>query len=200
MKIQKMLGKDYWNERYLSKETGWDLGEISTPLKSYFDQLENKFQKILIPGSGSGYEAEYLWKLGFNNTYIADVSYAAMEKFKRRVPDFPHKQIIVGDFFELDETFDLIIEQTFFCALNPVLRKDYIDKMYNLLNTGGKLVGLLFNKIFPFEGPPFGGKEGEYESLFKPYFKFRTFETAFNSVQPRSNTELFFIFEKKETL
>jgi thiopurine S-methyltransferase len=27
------LNQDFWNERYRANETGWDLGEVSPPLK-----------------------------------------------------------------------------------------------------------------------------------------------------------------------
>ena len=66
------LNKDIWNERYHNKETGWDIGHISTPLKEYFDQLENKSLKILIPGCGNAYEAEYLIQLGFKKVFLID--------------------------------------------------------------------------------------------------------------------------------
>ncbi|WP_412783757.1 hypothetical protein, partial [Aeromonas sanarellii] len=67
--------------------------------------------------------------------------------------------LIENDFFELDDKFDLILEQTFFCALDPELRNQYATKMYNLLNTNGKIAGLLFNFPLTNEGPPFGGSE-----------------------------------------
>ena len=191
-------GKEYWNDRYKSQNTGWDLGEISPPLKSYFDQLKDKSQTILIPGSGSGYEAEYLWNKGFQNVYFSDFSEVSIERFKRRVPTFPKDQILEGDFFKISRKFNLIIEQTFFSAIDPSLRKAYVHKMFSLLNPKGKLVGLLFNKTFNSPGPPFGGTEGEYKKLFKDYFTIRKLETAYNSVPGRSNNELFFIFEKKE--
>ena len=59
MKIKKM-NKEYWEGRYQSNETGWDVGKITTPLKDYIDQIENKELKILIPGAGNGYEFDYL--------------------------------------------------------------------------------------------------------------------------------------------
>jgi Thiopurine S-methyltransferase (TPMT). len=49
-----------WQERYLNQQTGWDIGEISQPLKAYFDQLTDKRMRILVPGGGNGYEAAYL--------------------------------------------------------------------------------------------------------------------------------------------
>ena len=53
----------YWSKRYKEERTGWDIGFPSLPLKTYIDQLENKDLKILIPGAGNAYEAEYLFCL-----------------------------------------------------------------------------------------------------------------------------------------
>ena len=47
---------------------------------------------------------------------ILDYSSKALENFKLRVPSFPRNNIINKDFFSLNGKFDLIIEQTFFCA------------------------------------------------------------------------------------
>ena len=65
-----VLNEAFWDNKYKSGKTGWDIGSISTPLKKYFDQLTNKELKILIPGGGNSYEAEYLHKLGFKNVYV----------------------------------------------------------------------------------------------------------------------------------
>ena len=61
MKIKDTETKNYWTNRYSKAKTGWDIGYPSTPLKTYFDQLENKDLRILIPGAGNAYEAEYLF-------------------------------------------------------------------------------------------------------------------------------------------
>ena len=60
------LSEEFWENKYKTNKIGWDLGEVSPPLKTYFDQLENKGLKILIPGGGNSYEAAYLFKKGFN--------------------------------------------------------------------------------------------------------------------------------------
>ncbi|RYF89397.1 MAG: SAM-dependent methyltransferase, partial [Chitinophagaceae bacterium] len=103
---------------------------------------------------------------------------------------------ICGDFFELHEQFDLIIEQTFFCALSPALRVAYVSHMYKLLKEEGKLAGLLFNRSFD-GGPPFGGSKEEYVKLFSPLFEIVTMEACYNSIAPRAGSELFFILKKK---
>ena len=191
------LSANAWENRYLNNDIGWDLGEVSTPLKEYFDQLENKEIKILIPGGGNSYEAEYLFNNGFENVFVVDVSRSAIENIQKRVPNFPRKQLIIGDFFELENTFDLIIEQTFFCAINPNLREAYVLKMNQLLKPNGKLVGLMFNVPLNKDKPPFGGNKEAYISFFKPHFSIQKMDTCYNSFGNRKGRELFVKLHKK---
>ncbi|CAN5507338.1 methyltransferase domain-containing protein [soil metagenome] len=191
------LNSDYWTNRYQKNETSWDLGTISTPLKEYIDQLTDKNSSILIPGAGNAHEAEYLFKLGFTNVTLIDISPQPLENIKARIPNFPSQNLILADFFEHEGQYDLIIEQTFFCAIDPSLRKEYAKKMHQLLNNNGKLVGVLFNDVLNSDHPPFGGNKEEYIPYFQQYFNFKTFDICYNSIKPRANRELFINFEKK---
>lgn len=197
MAKKNKLNKNYWEERYNTNEIGWDIGYPSTPIKAYVDRLKDKSLKILIPGAGNSYEAEYIWKLGFKNIFILDIAKQPLHNFKNRVSDFPENQLLNMDYFKLNTSFDLILEQTFFCALNPSLRTRYAEKMHQLLKSNGKLVGLLFNFELTEFGPPFGGSEREYISLFQREFQIKVLEKSINSIKQRQGKELFFIFEKK---
>ncbi len=190
------LNSDYWEERYTKQETGWDIGTASTPLKEYINQITNKELKILIPGAGNGHEVAYLIEQGFKNITVVDIAPSPIIKLKNQFPAFA-EHFIVQDFFEHNQTYDLIIEQTFFCALDPDLRKNYVTQMHQLLNANGKIAGLLFNFPLTEVGPPFGGNKTEYEFLFTPTFNIKTLENSYNSILPRKDKELFFIFEKK---
>jgi thiopurine S-methyltransferase len=191
------FSSEFWSLRYEQNQTGWDIGEISRPLKAYIDQLENKDLKILIPGAGNAYEAEYLFQQGFKNVYVADISKKPLKNLKSRVPDFPEKHLLNIDFFEIEDCFDLILEQTFFCALPFDSRTDYAKKSAELLKDNGLLSGLLFNFPLTENGPPFGGSKEEYLTYFSPYFKIEILETCYNSIKPRQGNELFFKFRKK---
>jgi SAM-dependent methyltransferase len=191
------LDPSYWNLRYEQGTTGWDIGDISTPLKTYFDQLTTKSLHILIPGGGNSYEAEYLFHQGFTNVFVIDMSQKALENFSKRVPEFPKEQLMQGDFFALNQEFDMIVEQTFFCAIDPSLRSLYAEKMYALLKSKGKLVGLLFNVPLNTEEPPFGGSKTEYLSYFEPLFEIEIMEEAYNSIASRKNRELFIKLQKR---
>ncbi|MFK7748147.1 MAG: methyltransferase domain-containing protein [Kordia sp.] len=192
--------KEYWSQRYKDERTGWDIGSPSTPLKTYIDQLEDKNLKILIPGAGNAYEAEYLIQQGFTNVFILDISEIPLQEFQQRNPTFPAENLVCADFFAHQETYDLIMEQTFFCSFPPLpeTRKQYAKHAAELLNMNGKLVGLWFD--FPLTGDlekrPFGGSKAAYLSYFEPYFDVKIFEKAYNSITPRAGNELFGIFIK----
>jgi methyl halide transferase len=196
-KMTEFLSKDYWNNRYEAEETGWDLKTISSPLKAYIDQLTDKNLRILIPGCGSGHEAEYLLKQGFQDVTVIDFAPLVVEKMKSHLSDYQSIKIICTDFFMHSGEYDLIFEQTFFCALDPALRTKYVQKMSELLTQNGKLTGLLFGVQFP-KNPPFGGSKEEYLTLFSDKFKINFIEPCYNSVKPREGNELFFNFSKKE--
>lgn len=188
---------NYWENRYQEENTGWDIGYPAPPLQHYFDQLTDKSISIVIPGCGRAYEAEYLFNNGFRNVHLIDGAPSPLAAFKARVPEFPDDQLHCEDFFEHDGRYDLMMEQTFFCAIEPHLREDYVQKALALLKPGGKLMGLLFNEKFSPDGPPWGGHKEEYLPYFEPYFDLRHFEIAHNSIEPRQGRELFILLVKK---
>lgn len=183
------LSEEFWANRYESGMTGWDLGEVSPPIKAYIDQLTDKSIRILIPGCGNGYEAEYLWSQGFQHIHVVDLAKEPLENLKQRCPEFPENQLHHGDFFEHINAYDLILEQTMFCAIDPNLRQSYADKVHELLQSKGRLVGVLFNRDFD-GGPPYGGNKEEYLTYFSA-FESIFMEPCYNSIAPRQGSELF---------
>ncbi len=187
------LDRNFWDERWKTNDTGWDLHSISPPLQSYFDQMTCKNKSILIPGCGNAYEAEYLLQQGFKNITIIDISPTLTQSLLQKFSDYAGKEltVICGDFFKHSGQYDFIIEQTFFCALEPIRRTEYIEKMKSLLKKDGILAGLLFNIEFK-QNPPFGGSLVEYEELFSTSFTIQKMEITKLSISPRLGTEIFF--------
>ena len=186
------MDEAYWTNRYLDNQTGWNIGYASTPLVQYFNTSLDKNSRILIPGAGSGFEAQYLFNKGYRNAHVLDISSEPLRQFALRNPDFPKENLHQADFFEFEGKFDCIIEQTFFCALSPELRPAYGRKMKTLLKPNGKLVGLLFNFPLSVDGPPFGGDLDLYNTIFGDWKKF-DIAPCYNSIPPRQNKEFFFI-------
>mgnify|MGYP006276357301 CR=1 FL=1 len=190
------LDANYWNDRYVSGSTGWDIGYVSPPLKEYIDRKTNKDLSILIPGGGNGYEAWYLYEKGFQNVHLLDFSEYALDRFSEKHPEFPQSNIHWEDYFSHQGRYDLILEQTFFCALEPKLREKYVEKTHSLLTPGGKLVGVLWDDPMFSDRPPFGGNKEEYGRLFSKHFDIRILEEAYNSIPQRAGREVFLMFVK----
>jgi len=197
MNNKSKFHKKYWENNYKNNQIGWDIGYASPPITNYIDQLNNKDLSILIPGAGNAYEADYLFHNGFKNITILDIAEQPLKNLQDRIPSFPKENLIQGDFFSHIPTYDLIVEQTFYCAISPESRSKYADKTFELLNSGGKLVGLLFDFPLTEEGPPFGGSLHEYKNTFSEKFHINVLESSFNSIKPRLGRELFIIFKKK---
>ncbi len=190
------LNATFWDNQYKNNDTGWDLSGVSPPIKQYADTLTNKAMRILIPGCGNAYEAEYLLQQGFTNVTVIDIAETVVNRLKEKFAGHPIR-ILYGDFFGHTEKYDLIVEQTFFCALNPSLRQRYVTQCFNLLNEGGRIAGLLFNIEFEKQGPPFGGTRNECVALFQPAFNLLQFDVCTTSVKPRLGNELFIEAERK---
>jgi methyl halide transferase len=202
LNTESKITEGYWTNRYNDQNTGWDIGYPSTPLKEYIDQLSDKNIRILIPGAGNAYEAEYLIAQGFTNVFVMDISPIPLQQFAERNPEFPKAQLLEVNFFKHKGKYDLILEQTFFCSFEPTFenRNNYAKQMNELLNINGQLVGVWFD-IPLVEGNmdkrPFGGTKEEYLSYLDNYFTTKTFEPCHNSIAPREGQELFGIFKKK---
>jgi len=136
---------NYWDDRWLNDDTSWDMRRVSPPLQAYLAQLTDKTVSILIPGCGNAYEAGWLLDNGFPSVTLIDISPTLTARLREKFPTIP---IITGDFFEHTGQYDLIIEQTFFCSLDPSLREKYVEHTHSLLRPGGKLTGLLFDRNF----------------------------------------------------
>jgi len=189
--------KEYWDTRWKNQETGWNIGYPAPALTNYIDRIADKNTAILIPGCGNAYEAEYLVAQGFTNITLIDIASTAVEKLKNKFQKNQAIAVLCEDFFQHNGKYDLVLEQTFFCAIAPAQRKDYAKKMHEILNHNGRVAGLLFNKQFNKPHPPFGGSLGEYQSIFDPYFEIEKMETCYNSIEPRKGHELFIRLLKK---
>ena len=186
----------YWNDRYLNGETGWDMGKVSPPLQAYIGQLNSRDLRILIPGAGNSYEAAYLHQQGFQDVTVLDIAPVLVRQL-RKTFEGTGIQVLETDFFTHTGQYDLVLEQTFFCAIDPLLRKDYVTHRHSQVKPGGHLAGVLFNRNFTQAGPPFGGSEQEYRELFSPLFHFKTLAPCYNSHPARQGTELFINFIPK---
>jgi SAM-dependent methyltransferase len=192
------LNQNFWNNLWENKITHWDIGYPSPAIADFMAKVSNKDASILIPGCGNAYEAEFLVKNGFNDITLIDIAPIAVKQIQEKFANYPQIKIFCEDFFEHDKKYDIIIEQTFFCALDPKKRNDYVRHTASLLKPNGCIVGLMFDKDFGKPFPPFGGNKEEYIQTFETYFDIQSMEKCLNSIPPRVDTELFVHLTKKQ--
>lgn len=190
-----ILNAEYWNDRYIAGQTGWDMHQASPPLTDYIDTISDQKLRILIPGCGNAHEADYLLKKGFKNVTLIDISEVVTKRIAEKYIHQPIK-IVCDDFFKHTGNYDLILEQTFFCTLSLPMREKYIDKCYELLVAKGKIAGVLFNKPLGVPGPPFISGDEEYKKILGSRFTINRYEDCKNSIAPRLGKEVFFEVEK----
>ncbi|MBT3299446.1 MAG: hypothetical protein HN657_00885, partial [Candidatus Marinimicrobia bacterium] len=113
-----------------------------------------------------------------------------------------HIQAIQDDIFSLKQkyanTFDYVIEQTCFCAIDPSRRNDYADVVQSILKPGGQLIGLWFplDKTMEEGGPPWATSIDEVKSLFNSGWGIEKEEWPTLSISPRKDREKMIIFKK----
>ena len=68
-------------------------------------------------------------------------------------------------------SFDYVFEHTCFCAIDPGLRKDYVNAVQRHLKPRGYFLAILFTNLDDPEGPPFATSHAEVENLYSPVFE-----------------------------
>ena len=100
-------------------------------------------------------------------------------------------RVLLGDFFKqlFPQSFDLVYERTFLCALSPALRKSYASRIKELLLPGGRLVGFFFyGSESDLTAPPYPLDLEEGKELF----------CNFRLVEDQPVTDSLALFEGKE--
>ncbi len=189
-----MPDKDFWNSRYVEKKTGWDLGEVSPPL---VHMVESGWlppgSSVLIPGAGRCYEGIYLASLGCRVTAVDFAPEAAREARENALRAGVTLTVLETDLFLMDPavtgTFDILFEQTCFCAIDPDRREHYKEMAKRMLRPGGELLGL-FYAHGEEGGPPWTTTEEEVRSIFGKDFLFKECGITPHSVESRKGKEI----------
>ncbi|MFN0205132.1 MAG: methyltransferase domain-containing protein [Planctomycetota bacterium] len=196
----------FWELRYKWHDTGWDLAAPAPPLVEYFQRADAPKPpgRVLVPGAGRGHDALFLAKLGFK-VLAVDFAKHALDGIRRRRRDIwiPADQCktLRSDILHLPArlsgSFELIVEHTCFCAIDPKLRDGYVTMARQILVPGGMLIGLFYPFRAEAPGPPFPVSESEMRARFEPFFEILHFETPANSVEKRKGEERLIVMQKK---
>ena len=199
--------KDYkcedWQRHYEENDLGWDLGQVAPPFVKLWQEEKLPLGKVLVPGCGRGHEVVFLAENGFDVTAI-DFSSGAVTYLKNALKKRNLEgRILHQDFFSLDEShegvYDLVLEQTFFCAISPKQRRDYVLNVSRILKPGGILVGLFYHTDEQ-GGPPYNTTREDIEIHFSKKFEIQELDKTSLSTEQRKDKEWLGILKKPENL
>ena len=192
-----MNAVDVWQDRYLVKDTPWDKGEASPGLVDFLGSRELTPGSVCVPGCGLGHDARASAARGFRALGVDIASAAAELSATRARSEGNVAEFVCGDFLGDDPPaqFDWVFEHTFFCAIQPAQRTDYVRAVLRWLKPAGHYLAV--NYLIPdVEGPPFGTCRAELLERFSPYFLLRE-EWAPRSYPNRANLELMLLWQKR---
>ena len=191
------LAPDDWEQHYRDENTQWDLGVPAPPLVRASGLLAPV--RTVVVGSGTGQDALSLASRGFDVTGVdfapSAVRIANENATKRKLT----ARYIQADVLTMpgdDAPWQLWVEHTCFCAIDPSQRDAYVEAAHRSLAPDGKLLALFYAHKRE-GGPPFATTRAEVEMRFGKHFDLLSMEIPEDSIERRRGDELLALFKRK---
>ncbi len=214
MGISDINAPEFWDAAYREERDGWDMGTPTPVFVDLLDRYEMDFRplggpdfsaldrppRVLVPCSGRGHDALHFAERGWDVTAVdfsvEPLQWLHAEKGRLGV----ELQLLQADMFPLGETypahFDMLLEYTCVCAIEPARRKEFLDFAAEVLRPGGLLLALLFPLDGRPGGPPFAIDPEEFKRDAERNFIFMHESIPETSVKPRRGKERLIVWKK----
>jgi SAM-dependent methyltransferase len=167
------MSRDYWEERYRTKDMPWEKGAPSPGLVDFLATHQSLPRgRVCVPGCGTGHDAREWARAGFDVTGYDIAPSAVTLATEAASAAGLSAKFQVGDFLNdaPPQPFDWLFEHTLFCAIQPAQRDEYCQALLRWLKPGG--LYLAVNYFIPdTEGPPFGTDRNEIWNRFSPHLE-----------------------------
>lgn len=188
-----------WSEIYKEMPIpNWDLQQPHPAFVDMLPRLKQPRSRILILGCGEGHDAAFFAEEGHIVTAV-DFSDVALDRARKKYGHLSI-QFVHADAFKLphnfDKSFDVVIEHTHYCAIDPYRRSQLVQVWNRCLIQGGLLMGVFFSTE-KRSGPPYGSTEWEIRQRLQKDYHFLFWGRWKNSPPQRQGRELFILAQKK---
>jgi len=191
----------FWAGVYAQKQDGWELGGAHPFLSSRtwkgFEEA-----KILVPGAGRGHDAALIAEcLPLATVQALDIAPQAQADALTKYSAKKNLSYLCEDVFgffkaQEDASWDLVFEHTFFCAIDPLMRTEYVREVTRILRPSGSWRGIFF-LLEHAGGPPFATTQWELRELTRKHFDIRMWDRIEKSPSGRTHKELWAEFSKR---
>ena len=190
-----------WEARYRSGDTPWEKGAPSPGLLEFLENNPPIEGDVLVVGCGFGHDVRAI-STADNEVIGLDLAPSAI-KGAREFPRVANESYRQGDLLELSPDlhggFDWIWEHTCFCAIDPTLRRQYVQSAALALKPGGHLLAIFYmTPRDPAEGvPPYGATKSELDGLFGKKFELLKEWQPSRTYEGREGRELMRLLRKR---
>jgi len=174
-----------WENAYVTGTVPWDLGRAPPVLEARIREIVASREaagddaapgpRVFVPGAGRGHDARAWLAAGGAVTALDIAPTAVAEGRALDAAEGVSMTWLEADLFdlpaELDGTFDIVWEQTCFCAIDPARRGEYVEVIARLLAPGGAWMGVVWEVGRP-GGPPWSLTRADIEQHFAARFDF----------------------------
>ena len=191
----------FWESLYRAGRTGWDLGGPTPILQKWLRDNQGHGEKVCVLGAGNGHDAMAFAQAGYKVTAVDFAPTPSRQLADKAAAAKLSLTVLPIDLFQLpakhSESFDLVLEYTTFCSIDPHQRDAFVATVTSILKTEGRLLALFFPMDQAADaGPPFGVGRDEIRERFEHYFHIVSEEWPEDSVPTRRLRELLVLMEK----
>lgn len=192
------MSREYWEQRYQSKDMPWEKGAPSPGLVDFLSaHPELPRGTVCVPGCGTGHDVRAFAAVGFE-TYGFDIAPSGIQLAREKTEQAGlEAKFQLADFLRdaPPQEFDWLFEHTLFCAIQPGERDEYVRAALRWLKPGGNYLAV--NYLIPdTDGPPFGTTRDEIWERFSPHFDLLA-EWVPRSYPNRTGLERMFCWRRK---
>ena len=191
----------FWDGIYQAEAGGWDLGAPSPPLERLLSTISPPpgGGDLAVLGCGRGHDVRAAARLGWRATGVDFAPRAIADARTLSTREVTDVHFVRADIFDLPPDlgpFDVVLEHTCFCAIDPSARDDYVAVVHRLLRPGGHLVGVFYHHGRE-GGPPFDTDADELHTRFGRAFEIVDLAPAPDSPLHRTGSELGAVFRRR---
>jgi cyclopropane fatty-acyl-phospholipid synthase-like methyltransferase len=167
------MSQDYWESRYQAHDMPWEKGAPSPGLVDFLAAHADLAQgTVCVPGCGTGHDVREFARAGFAASGF-DLAPSAISLARQATQaaglqaDFQ-----LADFLHdpPPQKFDWLFEHTLFCAIQPLMRADYVHAVLRWLKPGGTYLAVNYFDCGP-DGPPWPTTRAEQIERFSPHLE-----------------------------
>lgn len=209
-KAQNPAEPDFWQARWRSGETRWDLGRAYPGLGELLEAARRhgllpEGGRILEPGAGRAHTGAALARAGFQ-VVAFDVVPEAIAAARALYGEEDRLELVVADALSGPPAwrgaFDAVFDRAMMCALPESKRRVYARALFDYLTPRGVLLSAVVaaRRENPTGGPPFAVSKAALDDMLRPGFEclHSRLETLPASEDAKAASELLSVWRRRD--